>query len=318
MPPPKGRRMREFDVVVIGAGAAGTTAATIAARSGLRVALVESRGPGGQIMTATHIENLPGLSEPISGDELGPRLLEGADAAGAEVLLDTVESVELAGERRIVHAAGEDLDAAVVIVAAGSTLRPLGIPGESELFGRGVSHCASCDGPFFAGKRVGVAGGGDSAFDEARVLIEHAAHVTIFHPGAETTAQRVLRDRVAESTAIDIVPHAELTAIVGDGAVTGVRLRDTRSGEERTEELAALFVYVGLEPNTAFLRGIVALDAAGHIETDILMRTSVDGIFAAGDIRAHSVALLAAAAGDGATAAVSAYRYLQNLSASRR
>ena len=303
--------MRAFDVVVVGAGAAGTTAATVAARFGLRVALVEARGPGGQIMTATHIENLPGLSEPISGDDLGPRLLEAADAAGAEVLLDTVESLELAAERWIVRAAGEDLDAAAVIVAAGSALRPLGIPGEAELLGRGVSHCASCDGPFFSGKRVGVAGGGDSAFDEALVLAEFAAHVTIFHRGAEGAAQRTLRDRVAQSTAIDVVPHAELEAILGDGAVTGVRVRDARSGEVRTEQLAAVFVYVGLEPNTAFLRGVVALDAAGHIETDILMRTSAEGIFAAGDIRANSVALLAAAAGDGATAAVSAYRYLQ-------
>jgi len=266
-------------------------------------------------MTATHIENLPGLSEPISGDELGPRLLDQADAAGAEVLLDTVESLELAEKRRIVHCSGENLDAAAVIVAAGSTLRTLGIPGERELFGRGVSNCASCDGPFFAGKRIGVAGGGDSAFDEALVLAETAAHVTIFHRDAESSAQRVLSDRVAGSATITVVPHAELEAIVGDGAVTAVRVRDTRSGEHRTEELAAVFVYVGLEPNTAFLRGVVDLDPAGHITTDILMRTSVDGIFAAGDIRANSVALLAAAAGDGATAAVSAYRYL---SASRR
>jgi thioredoxin reductase (NADPH) len=307
--------MREFDVVVIGAGAAGATAATIAARFGLRVALIEGRGPGGQIMTATHIENLPGFPAAMSGDDLGPLLHEQAEAAGAEVLLDTVEALELAGDRRIVHCSGDDFDAATVIVAAGSALRPLGIPGERELFGRGVSNCASCDGPFFAGKRVGVAGGGDSAFDEALVLAEVAAHVTIFHRDAESSAQRTLRDRVERSAAIDVVPHAELEAIVGDDAVTAVRIRDTRSGDVRTEELAAVFVYVGLEPNTAFLRGTVPLDAAGHIETDILMRTAFAGIFAAGDIRAHSVALLAAAAGDGATAAVSAYRYI---SASRQ
>jgi len=304
--------MREFDLIVIGAGAAGATAATIAARLGLRVAVVEQRGPGGQIMTATRIENFPGFPEPIGGDELGPRLHEQAETAGAEVLLDTVEALELAGEQRIVRCAGETLAAPAVVIATGSALRPLGVPGEADLFGRGVSHCASCDGPFFAGKRVGVVGGGDSALDEALELAHTAAHVTVFAHGPALGAQHVLCERVQQTSNVEIVLNSSVDAIVGEQAVTAVRVRDVRTGEVHVVELAGVFIYVGLEPNTAFLQGLVALDAAGHVATDILMRTSVDGIFAAGDVRAHSVALLAAAAGDGATAAVSAFRYLQN------
>lgn len=307
--------MREFDLVVIGAGIAGTTAAMTAARLGLRVVLVEQRGPGGQIMTATRIENLPGLPEPIGGDELGPRLVEQAEAAGAEILLDTVETLELAGPLRIVGCASEQLETPAVIVATGSTLRALGVPGEAELFGRGVSHCASCDGPFFAGKRVGVVGGGDSALDEALELAQHTAYVTVFHRGETLDAQHALRERLRQTANVDVVPFAAIEAIVGDDAVRALRVRDVRTNEVRDVELAGVFAYVGLAPNSAFLDGVVALDAGGHVETDILMRTSVDGIFAAGDVRAHSVALLAAAAGDGATAAVSAYRFV---SASRR
>jgi thioredoxin reductase (NADPH) len=307
--------MRDFDLVVIGAGIAGTTAAMTAARLGLRVALVEQRGPGGQIMTATHIANLPGIVEPVGGDELGPQLVEQAEAAGAEILLDTVETLELAGPLRVLGCAAEQLEAPAVIVATGSTLRALGIPGEAELFGRGVSHCASCDGPFFAGKRVGVVGGGDSALDEALELAQHAAYVTIFHREETLAGAHALRERVRQTANIDVAPFADADAILGDGAVRGLRVRDVRTNELRDVELAGVFVYVGLEPNTAFVQGVVALDAGGHVETDILMRTSADGIFAAGDVRAHSVALLAAAAGDGATAAVSAFRYL---SASRR
>jgi thioredoxin reductase (NADPH) len=310
--------MRDFDLIVVGAGAAGTTAAMVAARLGLSVAVVEQRGPGGQIMTASRIENFPGFPEGIGGDDLGPRLHEQAEAAGAEVLLDTAEALAVDGDRRILTCTSETLRAPAIVVAAGSSLRALGIPGEERFYGQGVSHCASCDGPFFTGRRIGVVGGGDAALDEALVLTEHAAHVTVFHRGAAIAAQRTLLARAERSPKIDIVLQAVVEEILGEQGVTGVRVRDVRTDEVRVEPLGGVFVYVGLEPNTAFVRGVLALDSSGHIETDIMMRTSLDGVFAAGDIRAHSVALLAAAAGDGATAAVAAFRYLRAASASRR
>jgi thioredoxin reductase (NADPH) len=300
--------MRDFDLVVVGAGVAGLTAAMFAARYGLVVVVVDQIGVGGQIINAERIENFPGLPTPLGGHELGPLLHEQAETAGAEFLLDTVEGIEAGDSHHIVHGAGERLRARAVIVAAGSALRPLGIAGEEKLVGRGVSHCAACDGAFFKGHEVCVIGGGDSALDEALLLTEHASRVTIFHRGERLDAQKALRDKAHGK--VEIVLNTALEEIVGEDAVTGVRLRDLKTGSTRLQPVKGVFVYVGLEPNTAFLRGVLALDAAGHIETDINMRTSVAGIFAAGDIRKHSVALLAAAAGDGATAAISAFRYL--------
>lgn len=302
--------MREFDLVVIGAGVAGLTAAMHAARCGLAVAVVERVGVGGQIAAAERIENFPGFPQGVSGAELGPLLHEQAEAAGAEFVLDTVEGLTVDGDWRVVKAASEPMKARAVIVAAGSALKSLGVPGEAAFLGRGVSHCASCDGHFFSGQDVCVVGGGDSALDEALVLTEHAARVTIFHRGATFDAQRVLIDRVAASGKIEIVPSTAVEEIFGDDSVSGVRLRDLTSRTVRDHAVKGVFIYVGLEPNSAFVRG-VAVDPAGHIDTDIMMRTSVPGIFAAGDIRAHSVAQLAAVAGDGATAAIAAWRYLK-------
>lgn len=303
--------MREFDLVVIGAGVAGLTAATHAARCGMSVAVVERMGVGGQIAAAERIENFPSFPQGLSGAELGPLLHEQAEAAGAEFVLDTVEGITIDGDWRVVNAASEPLKARAVIVAAGSALKPLGVPGEEAFLGRGVSHCASCDGHFFSGQDVCVIGGGDSALDEALVLTEHAVCVAIIHRGATFDAQRALVDRVTANGKIEIVPSTAVEEIFGDDNVSGVRLRDLTSRAVHERAVKGVFVYVGLEPNSAFLRGVVALDAAGHVDTDIMMRSSVPGIFAAGDIRAHSVAQLAAVAGDGATAAIAAWRYLK-------
>jgi thioredoxin reductase (NADPH) len=302
--------MRDFDLVIVGAGVAGLTAAMFAGRYGLKVAVVEQLGAGGQIINADRIENFPGFPQGLGGHEFGPLLHEQAELAGAEFMLDTVQGLETDGEHRIVRAAGETLRGRAVIIAAGSALRPLGVAGEEKLLGRGVSHCACCDGALFAGQGVCVVGGGDSAVDEALVLAKHAAHVTIIHRGESLDAQQALRSKAAASGKIEIVLQTAVEEIVGTDAVSAVRLRDLATGATRLQEVKGVFVYVGLEPNTAFLRGLLALDATGHIETDINMRTSLAGVFAAGDIRRHSVAQLAAAAGDGATAAVSAFRYL--------
>jgi thioredoxin reductase (NADPH) len=299
--------MQEFDLVIVGAGVAGLTAAMVAARHGLKVVVIDQIGVGGRISIAERIENFPGLPQGVAGHELGPLLHEQAESAGAAFILDTVTAIE-PGKQHIVRGAAETFRAGAVIIAAGSVPRLLGITGEERLLGHGVSHCASCDGPFFKGQEVGVVGGGDAALDEALVLAEHAAQVTVFHRGATLRAQRALAERA--SGRVSAVLNAIVEEILGDDVVTGVRLRDVTSGATRTQALKALFVQVGAEPNTAFLRGVLALDPMGHIETDTMMRTSVAGIFAAGDIRKSSVAQLAAVAGDGATAAVAAFRYL--------
>jgi thioredoxin reductase (NADPH) len=312
--------MRDFDLVIVGAGVAGLTAAMFAGRYGLKLAVVEQLGAGGQIINAERIENFPGFPQGLGGHELGPLLHEQAEAAGAEFVLDTVQGLEVqglevqaleaSGAHRIVRCAGESLRAPAIIIAAGSALRPLGLAGEETFLGRGVSHCASCDGAFFAGLEVCVVGGGDSALDEALVLADHAARVTVIHRGESLDAQHALRNKAAANGKIEIVLQTVVKEIVGADAVSAVRLRDLATGATHQREVRGVFVYVGLEPYTAFLRDVLALDATGHIETDINMRTSLAGVFAAGDIRQHSVAQLAAAAGDGATAAISAFRYL--------
>jgi thioredoxin reductase (NADPH) len=304
--------MRDFELVIVGAGVAGLTAATFAGRYGLEVVVVEQLGAGGQIANAERIENFPGFPQGIGGHELGPLLHEQAEAAGAAFLIDCVERLETDGDHRIVRGAGESLRAPALIIAAGSRLRGLPVAGAEKLLGKGVSHCASCDGPFFAGQEVCVVGGGDSALDEALVLAAHASRVTVLHRSHSLDAQRALLDQANACGKIEIIPQAVVEEILGEDAVSAVRWRDLGTGAVQTKPVAGVFVYIGLEPNTVFLRDAVALDAAGHIETDTMMRTSLRGVFAAGDIRTNSVAQLAAAAGDGATAAISAFRYLRN------
>jgi len=303
--------MSDHDLIIVGAGVAGLTAAMVAGSHGLNVAVIASSSPGGQIVNADRIENFPGIPQPIAGHELGTLLFEQAEAAGAQFMLDTVEGLRAEGDARIVRSTTQELSAGAVIIAAGSTPRKLGIPGEEEFLGRGVSYCASCDAPLFKGRDICVIGGGDGAFDEALTLVEHAARVTIFHRGEGPRAQQQLRARAETIGNLAVEGGTVVEQIVGGETVTGLRLRNARTGTAREQNIDGAFIAIGLDPATAFLQGFVKLDASGHIETDIMMRTSLAGVFAAGDIRAHSVAQLAAVAGDGATAAISAFRYLK-------
>ena len=299
-----------YDTVIVGGGIAGLSASIHAGRSGLRCLIVERMMPGGQIFNATHIENMPGIVEPVSGVELSERLHDQAAQAGAEITLSEVTGLEPDGPHWLVHKYDGDVRAKTAIIAAGSSFKKLGLDREDDFYGSGISNCASCDGPLFADQVVGVVGGGDSALDEALALTEFAARVIIFHRDAKLDGQAVLQQRVHTDPKIEVRPNTEVTALLGDTMLEGVTTRHTESAETSQVDLAGLFVFVGLEPNTGFLNGIVPLDNAGHIETDIWMRTPAKGIFAVGDIRQDSAALLASSAGDGATAAVAAKRYI--------
>jgi thioredoxin reductase (NADPH) len=301
--------MQHADVVVIGAGVAGLTAAMIAAGHGVSTHVVEQLAPGGQVATIEKVQNLPGFPDGIAGYELGPLLQQQAEAAGALVQLDSVSAVAAGDGVYRVICAEEEIVARAVIIAAGSSLRKLGISGEAEFTGRGVSHCASCDGPLFKGQPVTVVGGGDSAFDEALVLAGYASEVTVIHRGSAPSARPAAIAQLAALPNVRILADAEVVVIEGDTRVTGVAIR--RGAETEHRPCRAVFAYTGLEPRSSFLQGIVALDAGGHILTDLMMRASRPGLFAAGDIRAGSVRLLASVAGDAATAAISAVRYLQ-------
>lgn len=304
--------MRDFDVAVLGAGVAGTMAATIAARHGLSVCVIERLGAGGQVMNVDNVHNFPGFPEGIAGYELGPLLQQQAEDAGAEFLLDTLQTLEVDGHYRLLKAADETIRARAVIVATGSEKKTLGVPGESALQGRGVSHCASCDGPLFRGRQVCVVGGGDSALEEALSLAAHAGKVTIIHRGAEFTAQKYLADRIAATANVDVLFNHEVVEIFGDSIVEAVSVHNLATGSIERRPTEGVFIYIGLAPQTGFLPDTVHLDAAGRIQTDSMMQTSLAGVFAAGDVRSDSVALLACSAGDGATAAVMAHRYVRS------
>ena len=304
----------EYDLLVVGGGLAGLTAAIYGARYGLSTAVVEQMMGGAQIINLEKIENFPGFPEGIAGAELGPAAQEQAMNAGAEFVMAEASRVSLDGDYKVVSTDAGDLRAQAVIVAAGSTLRQLGIPGEDEFYGRGVSHCATCDGPMFMGETVGVVGGGDSAADEALTLTDYAGRVILFHRRDELRAQQVLRQRLLDNPKVEVVWNAGVQEILGEETVTGVKSRNLVTGAEEVVGVSGVFVYVGLEPNSALVQGLAGLDNSGHIEVDLSMETSVPGLYAVGDIRQRSSSQLVSAAGDGATAAIAAYNYIRGKS----
>ncbi len=301
----------DYDLVIVGGGTAGMTAGMYASRHGLNSVLLERLMTGGQIINAEKIENFPGFPDGISGAEFGPLLQDQAAAQGLEIKLSEVTGLRQQGPGWQAETTDGELSSRAVIVTGGSTLRTLGVPGEAELHGAGVSYCATCDGAFFVDEVVAVVGAGDSALDEAITLTEFASSVIVLRRGEQFTGQRVLQDRVASSPKIEVRDNTTVTAILGDGQVEGVSVEDSESGETSRIDLSGVFVYVGLKPNTQSLRELLPLDNAGHIPTDIWMRTELPGLLAAGDIRQHSAAQLVSAAGDGATAAIAAHRYIQ-------
>jgi len=312
--------MSDFDTVVIGGGVAGLTAALFAARGGSStLVLVPLPGvPGGQLVTIDRVEDFPGFADGIAGYELGPKIQEQAANAGAEFQMVEAERIEASDGGWRVATGDGDVQARTVIIAIGSRPRELGVPGEERLVGRGVSHCASCDGPLMRGKTVTVVGAGDSGLQEALTLADFASEVIVVHRSAQPTAQEVYQQRVQEAPNIRLRANIVVEEILGDQVVSGVRVRDAVSGDVAVLETAAVFVYVGLEPNTEFIRDLIRLDEAGRIPTDIWMRTELPGVFAVGDVRSDSASQAITGAGDGATAAIAVRSYLEAAERSAR
>ena len=300
-----------YDVVVIGGGAAGYTAAMFAARDRFRTLVLERFASGGQVLNCEHIENYPGFPDGVAGYTLGPALQQQANNAGAELQMSEVTAVRREGDGVLVETDGEPVAARALIVASGSRFTALGIPGEAEFLGKGISHCASCDGSFFTSQPVAVVGGGDAAVDEAAHLTQYASQVTVIHRRDALRAAAALQERARANSKIRFRWNAAVRAIEGAEGVQRVMVEDLATGTHEPLAVSGVFIYAGLTPNTEFLAGLVPLSAAGQIVTDIEMRTGVPGILAAGDVRAQSARLLAASAGDGATAAMAAVRYLR-------
>ncbi|MEE6165546.1 MULTISPECIES: thioredoxin-disulfide reductase [unclassified Mycolicibacterium] len=299
------------DVIIIGSGPAGYTAAVYAARAQLKPLVFEGTQFGGALMTTTEVENYPGFREGITGPELMDQMREQALRFGADLRMEDVDAVDLSGPVKTVTVGDETHQARSVILAMGAAARHLGVPGEEALTGMGVSTCATCDGFFFRDEDIVVVGGGDSAMEEATFLTRFARSVTLIHRRDEFRASKIMLERARANEKITFLTNTEITEIEGSPKVTGVRLRDTVTGEESKLAVTGVFVAIGHDPRSELVRGQVDLDDEGYVLTvGRTTATSVDGVFAAGDLVDHTYRQAITAAGSGCSAAIDTERWL--------
>ncbi len=299
-----------YDTIIVGGGPAGLTAALYAGRARMKAIMFEKLIHGGQVTSTQVVENYPGFAKPVNGMELVNAMVEQARGYGCEFAENEVSEVRLDGDARVVIAGGSEYRGRTLIIACGTRPRTLGIPGEVELKGRGVSYCATCDGPLYSGKTVAVIGGGDSACEEAHFLTKFVDKVYLLHRRDELRAVKALQELVLNSDKVEILWDTVPVAVEGEGGVQKLRTRNKKTGEEGELEVDGVFFYVGNAPETGFIKFELEKDEAGFVKTDEGMQTSVPGVFAAGDVRAKVLRQIATAVGDGATAVHMAGKYI--------
>ncbi|MEV8339759.1 thioredoxin-disulfide reductase [Leucobacter sp. NPDC077196] len=307
---------QEVELVIVGSGPAGYTAAVYAARAGLApVVIAGSVTAGGALMTTTEVENFPGFVDGVQGSELMESMRAQAERFGAQIVHDDATGLDLDGDVKIIETgAGDVYRARAVVLTMGSAYRKLGLPEEDRLSGHGVSWCATCDGFFFREQEIVVVGGGDSAMEEALFLTRFASKVTVVHRRDEFRASKIMAQRVLDDPKIDVAWNSEVTAILGDEEVTGLTLRDTATGVERTLDATGVFVAIGHDPRSELVTGQVDTDADGYVRVaHPSTRTNLAGVFAAGDLVDHTYRQAITAAGTGCAAAQDAQHYLSNL-----
>ena len=300
------------NVIIIGSGPAGYTAAIYAARANLKPLVFEgSVTAGGALMTTTEVENFPGFPDGVLGPDLMDSLRKQAERFGAELVADDVTEVDLLSDPKVVTVSGESYKARTVIIATGSKYRELGVPGEKLLSGHGVSWCATCDGFFFRGKDIAVVGGGDSAIEEALFLTRFANTVTVIHRRDALRASKIMQDRAFANPKIRFLWDSQVTEVLGEDRISGVRIRDTRTGQESTLEIGGLFVAIGHDPRSELFAGQLETDDDGYLKvTQPTTHTAIDGVFACGDVVDRIYRQAVTAAGTGCSAALDAERYL--------
>lgn len=304
---------KTYDVLVIGGGGAGLTAALYTSRAKLSTLLLEKLAPGGQIALTDLVENYPGFPEGVTGQEISQRMEDQAKRYGTEVRYEEVARIEKGnGHFRVETAGGESLRSRTVIVASGASYRNLGVSKEKELTGRGVSYCATCDGPFFKEKEIIVVGGGDSAMQEGLFLTRFVTRLTVVHRRDKLRASPLLQERARQNPKIKFEWDTAVTEIRGEKKVEGVRLKNLKTNQERNFKTDGVFVFIGHDPNTGFLKGLVELDEKGYVKAGERLQTSVPGIFVSGEVRAGAVKQLVSCCGEGCEAALEAQAYLEN------
>ena len=298
------------DVIIIGSGSAGYTAAIYACRAGRETLILAGSIPGGQLMITSDVENFPGFPEGVLGPELMEKLRRQAEKFGPEIIYDDVSFVEFSSRPFKVVAGGKSYEGKSVIIATGANAKWLGLPSETKFRGRGVSSCATCDGFFFKGKDVVTVGGGDTAMEEATFLANITKSVTVVHRRDALRASKIMQERATANPKIHFVWDSTIKEITGDDKVTGVQLHNLKSGKDSHVNAEGVFVAIGYEPNTEFLKGKVELDSQGYVVTRKDTETSIPGVFAAGDVRDHKYRQAVTAAADGCMAAIDADRFL--------
>ncbi|MBN2186813.1 MAG: thioredoxin-disulfide reductase [Dehalococcoidia bacterium] len=305
--------MAKYEVIIIGGGPAGLTTGLYASRAGLKSLLVERGIFGGQIVNASLVENYPGFPEGISGSQMGSLMHQQAIRYGLEVITAEVTGITQ-GQPYAISTTEGSFEAAAIIIAAGSEYRKLGVTGEERLSGHGISYCATCDGFLFRDREVAVVGGGDTAITDALELSQHVTKVHIIHRRDQLRAGQVLQQRAFAHPKLEFIWDTVVEEALGDKVLEELKLRNVKTGQQSNLKVGGVFVAIGLMPNSQIFFNILDLDDVGYITTDEMMATSAPGIFAAGDIRRNSARQVATAIGDGATAAMSAFRYLQGIS----
>jgi thioredoxin reductase (NADPH) len=304
---------KTYQLIIIGGGPAGLSAGLYASRSKLDTLLIEKAGLGGQILNAEMVENYPGFPLGISGSELGDLMAQQATKYGLPTVFAEVQGIEIRGDEKIVTTGDGQYSAKAIIIAAGSEYSKLGVPGEEEFRGKGISYCAMCDGAFFREQVVAVVGGGNVALNDALFLTRFATKVIVIHRRDQLRATKILQDRAFANPKIGFLWDTVVESITGDKLVGEIKLRNVKTGNVSSLAVSGVFVAVGLRPNTGYLKGLLTLDEGGFIPVNGQMETGVPGVYAAGDIRAGSIRQVVSAAGDGATAAIAAERFISSV-----
>ncbi|WP_448510968.1 thioredoxin-disulfide reductase [Immundisolibacter sp.] len=302
-----------YDVIIIGGGPAGLTAGLYNARARLNVLLLDRLAPGGQVLTTDWVENYPGFPDGISGFELMDRMKTQAEKFGLKIQSEEVIKLEVSERRKTVLTAGGPLETKAIIFCCGATWKKLGIEGEEKLMGKGVSFCATCDGPFYRNQEVAVIGGGDTALEEAIFLTRFVSKVHLVHRRDKLRAARVLQERAMSQEKIEFIWNAVPVKIYGENGVEGIELKNLKTEDVVRKSVQGVFVFIGTIPNTNIVKGLLTLDESGFVVTDDHMQTSVPGVFAAGDVRSKLLRQISTAVGEGATASYAVEKYLEAL-----